>query len=77
MKLTIESTEQMTDVPGQQIGSPSTRCRVWKGKTEDGTPCVLFVHLIAVERTEDQAEFEAELKEQLAPGSVVDFRHIL
>lgn len=70
MKLTIEATEQITLVG-------DARCRVWKGTTASGTPCTVFVKLIAVAADQDQAVFERELREQLPPGQFVDFRKVL
>jgi len=70
MKITIESTDQLTHLDGVPV-------RVWEGTTEGGTPCKVFVHRIAVDQDEDQVAFEAELQEQLPPGRVVDLRQVL
>ncbi|MCC7423793.1 MAG: hypothetical protein IT428_26305 [Planctomycetaceae bacterium] len=70
MRMQIESTDQLTHMDGVPV-------RVWKGTSEDGTPCVVFVHRIAVSNQVDQAQFERELAEQLPPGRVVDLRHVL
>jgi hypothetical protein len=77
MKIMIESTDKLTEVPPVRIGDPPVPCRVWNGTTEDGTPCVVFVHRIAVHKDHDQRAFEQQLAEQLQPGSVIPIRFIL
>lgn len=73
MQIQIESTDQITVIGGVQ-------CRVWKGTTASGIPCILFVHRIAVDRAEDSAEFDRELRE-MDPDSglprVIPLSHIL
>jgi hypothetical protein len=51
MKIEIEPTAEFTTIDGR-------RCRVWKGQTENGTPCRVFVTLIAVATEHDQREFK-------------------
>lgn len=70
MKITIESTEQITTVDGVPV-------RVWNGITERGVPCFVFVHRLAVANAVDQSQFETELAEQLPPGRVVSLAHVL
>lgn len=72
MKITIESTEKLTDLGG-------VRVRLWEGVTEAGSKCYVFVHRIAVHRDQDAEQFDRELKEQMPPGAdrVFDLRHIL
>jgi hypothetical protein len=70
MKMTIEATDQITDLAG-------VSCRVWKGTTQDGVGCLVFVHRIAVDRGADASEFDRALMEQLPPGRVVDLRQVL
>lgn len=73
MKITITATEKLTDVGGVPV-------RLWHGVTESGTKCLVFVHRIAVDETENAEQFERELKEQMPPRSAtrfVDLRHIL
>lgn len=70
MKLTIESTDHLTYLGGVPV-------RVWKGRTEGGVECLVFVHRLAVDRAADTAEFDRELREQLPPPVVIDVRHIL
>ena len=70
MKITMESTEQLAYADG-------VASRVWNGVTEQGTKCVVFVHRIAVQNSENTEQFERELKEQLPPGRVINLRYIL
>ena len=70
MKITIESTEFLTDINGVPV-------RYWKGITEDGIECKVFVHRIAVHKSEDSARFDAELLEKEPPGRVVPLRKLL
>jgi hypothetical protein len=79
MKLTIESTDKLTEFPPVRIGDPPVPCRVWNGTTEDGTTCLVFIHRIAVpdDGAHDQALFEKHIKEQLQPGQIIPLRFIL
>lgn len=60
MKITIESTEDIVTVNG-------VPARVWVGKTDSGIDVQCMVTRIAVDRTEDQAQFEAELQQHRPP----------
>lgn len=62
MKATIESTTRIVELSG-------VRARVWEGKTDKGVPFVCFVALCAVDKKEDAAEFERDLKEHRAPSA--------
>lgn len=62
MRISIESTDMMTEVQG-------VTCRIWRGVTERGTRCELVVPLIRVKRGENAAELDAELKK--LPGADV------
>lgn len=70
MKIQIESTEQITLIDNVQ-------CRVWKGTTESGTECLLFVRRIAVSEEQDQSQFAQELQEQLPPGRIVPLQMVM
>jgi len=70
MKMTIESTDQLTFLDGMKV-------RVWKGVTERGIACVVFVRQLAVAEGKDASQFDEELKRQLPPGTIVDLRHVL
>ena len=56
MKILIESTEHVVIVDGVE-------CRVWNAVTENDTQCFVFVHRIAVRKSDDCKEF-SELIEQ-------------
>lgn len=70
MKITIESTETITRIDGVPV-------RHWKGVTEDGTPCEVFVHRIAVSNDVDQQAFDRELAEQRQPDCLRPFGQLL
>ena len=64
MRILIESTDDLTplnDVP----------VRRWKGVSSGGIECHVFVHRVAVLRTDDNSQFEAELKEQSPPAVAI------
>jgi hypothetical protein len=61
MKITLESTDRMVEVNG-------IPARVWEGTTERGVPMfALIAHAliarVAVHKSEDNSQFEAELTE--------------
>jgi len=70
MKITIESTETLTQIEGVPV-------RLWEGVTEGGVRCKVFIHRLAVHNDDNATQFDAELKEQLQPGVPIDLRHIL
>lgn len=70
MQITIESTDQVTRIDQVPV-------RVWNGVTEDGTPCKVFVHRLAVRDDQDTERFERELTEQLPPGRFLPLSLIL
>ena len=70
MLLQIESTDQITTIDG-------VPARLWKGWTEDGIPCAVMVHRIAVLHSADSTQFEAQLQEQLPPANPVLFEDAL
>lgn len=70
MRLMIESTDEITTIDGVPV-------RLWEGTTEDGTPCKVLVHRIAVDRAENCEQFDRELSEQLQPGRLVPLWAIL
>lgn len=57
MRMRIESTTEV----GEIITAEGARvpCRIWRGTTEGGSQCVLFVTRIAA--VGDDSEFRAEL----------------
>jgi hypothetical protein len=70
VKLTIESTDQVTHLEGVPV-------RVWRGRTERGIACLVFVHRVAVHEASDSAEFERELRDCLPPGWGIALRRVL
>jgi hypothetical protein len=62
VKIAIEPTRQIVEVDGCE-------CRVWKGTTDDGTPCSVFVAVIATDHP-DPAEFERSCIEQAVTSDV-------
>lgn len=70
MKMTVEATDQTTTIDGVPV-------RLWKGVTESGTKCEVFIHRIAVHKDEDATQFDKELKEQLPPSRHVPLWMIL
>lgn len=60
MRLSIESTDDVTIVDGRPA-------RVWKGRTEGGIECFVFVARIAVREDKDDA-FARELLETHPPA---------
>lgn len=67
MKIEMEATDQIVTIHG-------VRGRIWKGTTETGQECLVFVHRIMVPIGDDQAAFEKTLVEMLPPGVVTDLR---
>lgn len=66
MRLTIEPTREIVWIGGIG-GEMSAPARVWQGVTERGVKVQCLITRIAVDKTSDQSEFEAELAEQPAP----------
>jgi len=62
MEIQITATDKITHMHGVPV-------RLWEGVTAAGIPCKVFVHRIAVAKTEDASQFEAELKEQMPPAA--------
>jgi hypothetical protein len=64
MKIIIESTDAITQIDGVPV-------RLWEGTTEDGVPCKVFIHRIAVANEQDATVFEKELEQKLPPGRYI------
>ena len=60
MKITIEATDTTATLDGVD-------CRLWRGISEGGVECLVYVHRIAVREDLDQSDFEAELFAKPAP----------
>lgn len=70
MEIMIKSTDELTTIDGVPV-------RVWRGTTERGAGCLVFVHLIAVAEEQDRSEFQRELKEQLPPAQLARLEDVL
>lgn len=70
MELLIESTDELTTMDGVPV-------RVWHGTTDNGVKCLVFVHRIAVHKSQDNSLFQAVLLEQLPPGRHVPLAEVL
>lgn len=66
MNITISPTEKIIDLEAQ--GFPRL-ARAWKGVTDAGIKCTVFVITTAVDRREDQKPFEQTL-EEITPRDV-------
>jgi hypothetical protein len=60
MRMQIESTAEIVTIYG-------VACRQWKGVTENGIECHVFIKAIACHRDDDAAEFQQELIELPQP----------
>jgi hypothetical protein len=70
MKITIEATDQLVTVDGRE-------CRRWKGMTERGVECDVFVPRVRVRSDADRSQFDAELKEMPQPRlPAIDLRFL-
>lgn len=67
MQIVIRSTDTLTQIDGVPV-------RHWRGVTDSGIPCEVFVHRIAVRDDHDAGQFEAELAEQLPPAGPIMVR---
>jgi hypothetical protein len=63
MTIIIESTSQMIEING-------VPARVWEGKTQRGQKVVCAITRIACEESANQAEFQADLREQKPPSDM-------
>ena len=70
MKIMIESTDATTRLDNVPV-------RLWEGVTEDGIPCKVFIHRIAVANEADATVFERELERKLPPGRYIPLSLIL
>jgi hypothetical protein len=63
MRLMIEPTEEWIEIEGARV-------RVWKGTSENGIDCFVFVQGIAVSREADCSEFDLALEEAHLPPRI-------
>jgi len=66
MRITIESTDRVVQLA--TLAGPDIPARVWEGKTEKGVRVAVLITRIAAHVEDDQAEFEADLKETRPPS---------
>lgn len=67
MRIQIESTDDCPVIDGVET-------RRWKGVTENGVECEVFVHRLAVRDDRDCGQFEAELLGRAKPDSPLTWR---
>jgi hypothetical protein len=67
MKITIESTSQITDITDRETGA-KVKCRVWEGQTENGVRVHCLIPRIAAHAGQNLSQFEKELQEHKAPS---------
>lgn len=70
MKITMESTDIFTEWHG-------VPCRVWRGVTEGGVACDVFVPSMRVREDLEREQFERELRKLPDPRTVVDLRFLV
>lgn len=70
MKIMIEATDQITNIEGVPV-------RHWRGTTEAGVECDVFVHRIAAHKDADTSAFDRELQAQLPPARTIPLSMIL
>jgi hypothetical protein len=62
MRITIENTSRVIEING-------VPARVWEGKTDSGIAVHCAITRIAVHKTDDASQFEAELVETKPPSA--------
>jgi hypothetical protein len=71
MKITIEATDQIVNIDGAE-------CRRWKGVTEKGIECDVFVRRLRVLALADCSQFDQELIELPEPRlPAIDLRMLI
>jgi hypothetical protein len=70
LELVIQPTDQLVQLDG-------VLCRVWQGVTDEGLPCLFFVHDVRGAQGQDSAAFDRAFQAQLPPGRVVALREVL
>lgn len=70
LEIVLQPTDQLVQLDG-------VRCRVWHGVTDEGLPCLFFVHRVMGAQGQDSPAFHAALQAQVPPGREVDLRQVL
>lgn len=65
MEVTLKSTDKIVTLCA---GKGEVPARLWEGTTANGVKCHAYITRIAVDRQDDVAEFERDLKEHAAPS---------
>jgi hypothetical protein len=69
MRITIENTSKVVTLTIE--GAPVS-ARIWEGFTESGIPVHCYITRIAVHKSEDASQFDAELREIKPPSAAVE-----
>jgi hypothetical protein len=80
MKITIKPTAKLISVTTLEKHEIPRLVRVWEGITDKGAKCTVLVTGVAVLNSEDQSEFDRQLREFVPrerDREVFDLRHIL
>lgn len=64
MNIAVTSTDQVVEIDG-------VLTRVWRGISEGGVPCDVYVRSVAVDERLPSYEFERDLRRQAAPKFTV------
>jgi hypothetical protein len=70
MRISLESTTKMVEL--ETCSGCRVAARIWEGKTASGIPVHAYITRIAVLESQDQHEFERELKAHRAPSAAID-----
>lgn len=65
MKIQMHSTTKIVELNG-------VPARIWKGVTEGGVECHVYVTRVSVDKENDVSEFEKELQEHSAPTPEIE-----
>jgi hypothetical protein len=70
MKITMEDTNIFIEWHG-------VPCRVWRGVTEGGVACDVFVPTLRVRLDRDHSEFDRDLRSLPKPAKLVTMQELL
>lgn len=77
MKITITATDLLVSQTDLNREFIPRLVRIWDGITEQGVACKVLVCGVAVSNSENQSQFDREMKEIPLGKKVIDLRHIL
>lgn len=79
MKASIESTTEVVTI--RDLEGNTCKARVWAGLSETGVRFTAYITNVQVARSEDNSQFERELREHSQPDAetrrAIDLRFIL